>query len=92
MNTVWSFPERGKWATHDAKYRGNWSLYIPRNLLLRYSKEGDLVLDQFASGSTTLVEAKLLKRYIVGIDINLATLERCREKTDFEYPDAGKVI
>ena len=21
-NTVWSFPNRGKWATHDAKYRG----------------------------------------------------------------------
>ena len=41
MNTVWSFPERGKWATHDAKYRGNWSPYIPRNLLLRYSHEGD---------------------------------------------------
>ena len=38
MNTVWSFPDRGKWATHDAKYRGNWSPYIPRNLLLRYSK------------------------------------------------------
>ena len=55
MNTVWSFPQRGNWATHDAKYRGNWSPYIPRNLLLRYSKEGDLVLDQFAGGGTTLV-------------------------------------
>lgn len=30
-NTVWSFPNRGKWATHDAKYRGNWSPYIPRS-------------------------------------------------------------
>ena len=57
MNTVWSFPDRGKWATHDAKYRGNWSPYIPRNLLLRYSNEGDLILDQFAGGGTTLVEA-----------------------------------
>ena len=91
MNTVWSFPERGNWATHDAKYRGNWSPYIPRNLILRYSKEGDLVLDQFAGGGTTLVEAKLLKRDIIGVDINPAALDRCREKTDFEYPDAGKV-
>ncbi|EQD28533.1 DNA methylase N-4/N-6, partial [mine drainage metagenome] len=25
--TVWSFPSRGKWATHylNAKYRGNWA-------------------------------------------------------------------
>ena len=56
-NTVWAFPERGKWATHDAKYRGNWSPYIPRNVILRDSKEGDTVLDQFVGGGTTAVEA-----------------------------------
>ena len=89
--SIWSFPKRGEWATHDAKYRGNWSPYIPRNLLLRYSQEGDLVLDQFAGGGTTLVEAKLLKRNSIGVDINPAALIRCREKTTFHYPDAGKV-
>lgn len=92
MTTVWSFPERGKWATHDAKWRGNWSPYIPRNVLLRYSNEGDLVLDQFSGGGTTLVEAKLLNRNIIGIDINEIALNRCREKIDFEYEKAkGKV-
>jgi len=91
MNTVWSFPQRGNWATHDAKYRGNWSPYIPRNLLLRYSVEGDLVLDQFAGGGTTLVEAKLLNRNIIGVDINPQALERCREKTAFEWGSGGQV-
>lgn len=91
MNTVWSFPERGCWATHDAKYRGNWSPYIPRNLLLRYSEEKDLVLDQFAGGGTTLIEAKLLRRNIIGVDINPTALERCKEKTKFRYPKSGKV-
>ena len=91
MNTVWSFPDRGKWATHDAKYRGNWSPYIPRNLLLRYSNESDLILDQFAGGGTTLVEAKLLNRNIIGVDINNNALERCKEKCDFEYENSGKV-
>jgi len=91
LNTVWSFPQRGNWATHDAKYRGNWSPYIPRNLLLRYSNESDLVLDQFAGGGTTLVEAKLLNRNIIGVDINPTALERCREKTAFEYENAGQV-
>ena len=47
MTTHWSFPEHGNWATHDSKWRGNWSPYIPRNIILRYSKEMDLVLDQF---------------------------------------------
>lgn len=90
--TVWSFPNRGNWATHDAKWRGNWSPYIPRNILLRYSEENDLVLDQFAGGGTTLVEAKLLNRNIIGVDINDAALERCREKIDFDHEGAnGKV-
>ena len=90
--TVWSFPNRGNWATHDAKWRGNWSPYIPRNILLRYSEENDLVLDQFAGGGTTLVEAKLLNRNIIGVDINDVALERCREKIDFDHEGAnGKV-
>jgi len=91
MNTVWSFPNRGSWATHDAKYRGNWSPYIPRNLLLRYSQEGDLVLDQFAGGGTTLVEAKLLNRKIIGVDINPDALLCCKEKCNFERENCGKV-
>lgn len=91
MNTVWSFPERGNWATHDAKYRGNWSPYIPRNLLLRYSKAGDLVLDQFAGGGTTLIEAKLLGRNIIGVDINPVAIEICRQKINFDYPNTGNV-
>lgn len=89
MTTHWSFPKRGNWATHDAKWRGNWSPYIPRNILLRYSKENDLVLDQFAGGGTTLVEAKLLNRNIIGVDVNDIALERCREKTNFEHEGAN---
>lgn len=85
MTSVWSFPNRGKWATHDAKWRGNWSPYIPRNVILRYSQEGDTVLDQFAGGGTTLVEAKLLNRNAIGIDVNDVALEHCKDKLDFTY-------
>lgn len=52
-SSVWRFPNRGNWATHDGNYRGNWSPYIPRNVILRYSKEGDLILDQFVGSGTT---------------------------------------
>lgn len=91
MTSVWSFPQRGKWATHDGKYRGNWSPYIPRNLILRYSGEGDRILDCFVGGGTTLVEAKLLNRNCIGIDINEKALERCREKCDFSCSNMGKI-
>ncbi len=83
-NTVWSFPDRGKWATHDAKYRGNWSPYIPRNVILRYSEVGDTVLDQFVGGGTTAVEAKLTGRNFIGVDINSKAVEISKSKCDFE--------
>jgi len=91
LNTVWRFPERGDWATHDAKYRGNWSPYIPRNIILRYSNEGDLILDQFVGGGTTLVEAKLLNRNCIGIDVNENALQRCRAKCDFARKHTGTI-
>lgn len=93
MTTVWSFPDRGNWATHDAQWRGNWSPYIPRNILLRYSQPGELVIDQFVGGGTTLVEAKLLGRDIIGVDVNTAALTRCKEKIGFDHEEAtGKVF
>ncbi|MDY3845710.1 MAG: class I SAM-dependent methyltransferase [Eubacteriales bacterium] len=93
-NTVWSFPERGKWATHDAKYRGNWSPYIPRNIILRYSKEGDTVLDQFVGGGTTAVEAKLTNRNFIGVDINPKAIEITKNKLNFkcEHNPKTKII
>ncbi len=38
---VWSFQGRGDWATHRGNFRGNWSPYIPRNLILKYSSAGE---------------------------------------------------
>ncbi|ADG13093.1 DNA methylase N-4/N-6 domain protein [Methanocaldococcus infernus ME] len=81
---VWSFPKRGDWATHylNSKYRGNWAPQVARNLILRYSKEGETVLDPFVGSGTTLIEAKLLFRNAIGVDINrdavMLTLDRLR--------------
>ena len=46
--TVWSFENRGKWATHRGNYRGNWAPEIPRNLILRYIEPGEVVLWSFS--------------------------------------------
>ncbi len=87
-NTVWSFPARGDWATHNAKYRGNWSPYIPRNIILRYSQEKDIVLDQFVGSGTTLIETKLLNRRGVGVDINQNAIDITKENLAFPYPNS----
>jgi len=81
--TVWSFKFRGNWATHNGNYRGNWSPYIPRNVILRYSKENELVLDCFCGAGTTGVECKLTNRNFIGIDINPKAIELAKENIDF---------
>jgi len=49
------------------------------------------VLDQFVGGGTTLVEAKLLNRNAIGVDVNPAALQRCKEKCDFSYKTESRV-
>ena len=41
--TIWSFKERGSWATHKGDYRGNCPPQVPRNLILKYTREGDII-------------------------------------------------
>lgn len=82
--TVWSFPDRGDWATHKGNYRGNWSPFIPRNLILKYTEEGDWVLDQMVGSGTTLVECKLLNRNGIGVDINPDAVMVTRDRLNFE--------
>ncbi|TAL74876.1 MAG: site-specific DNA-methyltransferase, partial [Bacteroidetes bacterium] len=82
--TVWSFPKRGNWATHRSDYRGNWSPQVVRNLILRYSQEGDTILDQMVGGGTTLIECKLTGRKGVGIDINPDAIKITQERLNFD--------
>lgn len=90
--TIWSFKERGSWATHTGGYRGNWSPYVPRNLILRYTKPGEWVLDQFMGSGTTLVEAKLLNRNAIGLDINENAVALANKKLQFSFDSVSQVF
>ena len=85
--TVWSFPDRGKWATHSAGYRGNWAPQVARNLILLYSKEGETVLDPMVGSGTTMVEATLLGRKGLGIDIHPEVVAMAKKGVAFKKED-----
>lgn len=91
--TVWSFPERGDWATHTPSYRGNFAPQVARNIILRYSQPNDLVLDPMAGGGTTLIECKLLGRRFIGCDINPDAVAWCQKAVDFNLsPDKDRPV
>lgn len=80
--TVWSFPSRGSWASHTPQYRGNWPPEVVRNIILKYSKSEDLILDPMVGGGTTPVECLLLGRNSISVDINRNALAITRDRLD----------
>ncbi len=65
---------------------------MPRNLILRYSKPGDWILDQFMGSGTTLVEAKLLDRNAVGVDINPQSVSISETNLKFQCETKSKIF
>lgn len=61
-----------------------------RNLILRYSKEKDHILDCMIGGGTTAIAAKILNRHITCVDVNEQALERTRKSLEFEVENKSK--
>ena len=78
------FEKVNNWAAHKSDWRGNWSPEVARNLILRYSNEGDILLDPMIGGGTTAIEAKILNRHIICSDVSDKALERTKASLNFE--------
>jgi DNA modification methylase len=90
VTTLWSFPKRGSWATHSADYRGNFAPQIARNIIEMYSEEGDNILDQMVGSGTTLIEARLLNRNALGLDINPRAVDLANKALEFPHKTAAR--
>jgi site-specific DNA-methyltransferase (cytosine-N4-specific) len=68
----WNFAKAStSYLTHGLhEYPARMIPQIAKRLILAYSRERAKILDPFCGSGTTLVEARLAKRYSVGVDIN----------------------
>lgn len=71
-DSLWDIPKRDNTGAHKngSAYHGNFVPQIPNQLIRRYTKPGDLVIDPFLGGGTTLIEARRLGRHGLGIELN----------------------
>jgi DNA modification methylase len=73
---------RTNYLTHGIhSYTAKFIPHMPRYFIEKYTKEGEIVLDPFAGSGTTLLEANLLGRNALGIDINPLAVLIGRVKT-----------
>jgi 16S rRNA G966 N2-methylase RsmD len=74
-DSLWIINERDKSGKHKNVYHGNFIPQIPNQLLRRYTKKDDVILEPFMGSGTTLFECEKLERKYIGFDINPAMFE-----------------
>lgn len=74
-DSLWLINERDKSGKHKNIYHGNFVPQIPNQLLKRYTKQNETVLEPFMGSGTTLFECENLNRKYIGFDINLNMID-----------------
>ncbi|MCD6098824.1 DNA methyltransferase [bacterium] len=84
-DSLWILDKRDTSGAHLGWYWGNFIPQIPHQMMLRYTKKGDWVLDTFVGSGTTLIECKRLGRNGIGIELNQEVAQKAKELIDKEY-------
>ncbi len=70
VNEFWTSKQRAASSLHEISYRACFKPQLPRFFIERLTAANDRVYDPFLGRGTTMVEAALLGRRVIGCDIN----------------------
>jgi DNA modification methylase len=69
-NEFWTAKQRASNSIHEVSYRGCFKPQLPNFFIKNLTLPGDIIYDPFLGRGTTILEAALLNRQIIGNDIN----------------------
>jgi 16S rRNA G966 N2-methylase RsmD len=83
-DSLWVLDKRDTSGAHLGWYWGNFIPQIPHQMMLRYTKKGDWVLDTFVGSGTTLIECRRLGRNGIGIELNQEVAQEAKKLIEKE--------
>lgn len=72
-DSLWLIQSRDKSGAHSNIFHGNFVPQIPNQLIRRFTKPGDVIVDAFLGSGTTLIEAQRLGRLGIGVELSKTT-------------------
>ncbi|MCI0706289.1 MAG: site-specific DNA-methyltransferase [Ignavibacteriae bacterium] len=70
VSEFWTSRQRQASSIHEVSYRACFKPHLPRYFIEQYTEPGDIVYDPYMGRGTTIIEAALLGRNVIGNDVN----------------------
>lgn len=91
-DSLWIIPERDRSGAHSGGYHGNFIPQIPNQLIRRFTKKGDFVLDTFLGSGTTLIETERLGRNGIGIELIPEIAKTAKQRINQQSFESTKMM
>lgn len=97
ISSIWDFKQvslnETNYLTHDfLRWYGKLIPQLVARMIKLYSKEGDLILANFAGSGTVLLESHVLHRNSIGVDSSPLSILLCKVKTTPYNPNISKFL